>query len=78
MQRTFVGEHGFLFLYKKFEAGRLLWPRNIQRAAELTEDQFHYLMMGLNPLDSKIKDVDLKNLLKYLCKTEKIYRCFSA
>ena len=27
---------GFLLLYKRFEDGRLSWPRNIQEAAELT------------------------------------------
>ena len=48
---------GFLLLYKRFEAGRLSWPRNTQEAADLTEEQFHYLMMGLNPLEPKIKDV---------------------
>lgn len=26
---------GFLLLYKRFEAGRLSWPRNIQEAADL-------------------------------------------
>ena len=45
---------GFLLLYKRFEAGRLSWPRNIQEAADLTEEQYKYLMMGLNPLDPKI------------------------
>ena len=53
---------GFLLLYKRFEAGRLSWPRNIQEAADLTEEQYKYLMMGLNPLDPKIKDVDPKNI----------------
>ena len=38
---------GFLLLYKCFEAGRLSWPRTTQEAAELTEKQFHYLMMGV-------------------------------
>ena len=46
---------GFLLLYKRFEAGRLSWPRNTQEAADLTEEQYKYLMMGLNPLDPKIK-----------------------
>ena len=46
---------GFLLLYKRFEAGRLSWPRNIQEAADLTEEQYKYLMMGLNPLDPKSK-----------------------
>ena len=31
---------GFLLLYKRFEAGRLSWPRNIQEAADLTEEQY--------------------------------------
>ena len=53
---------GFLLLYKRFEDGRLSWPRNIQEAAELTEDQYRYLMTGLNPLDPRIKDVDPKHI----------------
>lgn len=51
---------GFLLLYKRFEAGSLSWPRNTEEAAELTEEQFHYLMLGLNPLDPKIKHVTPK------------------
>ena len=53
---------GFLPLYKRFEDGRLSWPRTTQEAAELTEEQFRYLMLGLNPLDPKIKDVDPHNV----------------
>lgn len=53
---------GFLLLYKRFEAGRLSWPRNTQEAADFTEEQYKYLMMGLNPLDPKIKDVDPKKI----------------
>ena len=49
---------GFLFLYRRFEDGRLSWPRTTQEAAELSEEQFQYLMLGLNPMDPKIKDVD--------------------
>lgn len=49
---------GFLLLYKRFEDGRMSWPRNTEQAAELTEEQYRYLMLGLNPLDLKIKDVD--------------------
>lgn len=48
---------GFLLLYKRFEAGSLSWPRNTTEAAELTEEQFRYLMLGLNPLNPKIKEV---------------------
>lgn len=49
---------GFLLLYKRFEDGRMSWPRNTEQAAELTEEQYRYLMLGLNPLDPKVKDVD--------------------
>lgn len=49
---------GFLLLYKRLEDGRLSWPRTTEKAAELTEEQFNYLMLGLNPLDPKIKDVN--------------------
>lgn len=52
--------NGFLLLYKRFEAGSLSWPRNSEEAALLTEEQFHYLMLGLNPLDPKIKEVSPK------------------
>lgn len=31
--------------------------RTTEEAADLTEEQFNYLMLGLNPLDPKIKDV---------------------
>lgn len=48
---------GFFLLYKRFEEGRLSWPRTTQEAAELTEEQFRYLMLGLNPLEPKIREV---------------------
>ncbi len=53
---------GFLLLYKRLEDGRLSWPRNTQEAAELTEEQFRYLMLGLNPLDPKIKEINPKQI----------------
>lgn len=49
--------NGFLLLYKRFEAGSLSWPRTTQEVADLSEEEFSYLMLGLNPLDPKIKDV---------------------
>ena len=48
---------GFLLLYKHLEDGSLTWPRTEQEAAELTEEQFQYLMLGLNLLDPKVKEV---------------------
>lgn len=53
---------GFLLLYKRFEDGHMTWPRTTQEAAELTEEQYHYLMLGLNPLDPKIKEVHPRKL----------------
>ena len=38
---------GFLQLYKRLEAGSLSWPRTSEEAADLTEEQFRYLMIGL-------------------------------
>ena len=37
--------NGFLLLYKRFESGTLSCPRTSEEAAELTEEQFHYLML---------------------------------
>ena len=51
---------GYLLLYKRFESGSLSWPRNTEEAADLTEEQYHYLMLGLNPLEPKIKEVTPK------------------
>lgn len=48
---------GFLLLYKRLEDGCLSWPRTTEEAADLTEDQFRYLMLGLNPLEPKVKEV---------------------
>jgi len=53
---------GFLLLYKRFEAGTLTWPRNSEEAAELTEEQFRYLMLGLNPLNPRVKEVSPKKI----------------
>lgn len=47
---------GFLLLYKRFEAGSLTWPRTEQEAAELTEEQFHYLDIWQNDGASTAQD----------------------
>lgn len=49
---------GFLLLYMRIEDGSLSWPRTTMEAADITEEQFRYLMHGLNPLDPKIKEVN--------------------
>ena len=48
---------GFLLLYKRLENGHFDWPRTPEQAAQLDEKQYRMLMMGLNPIDPKIKKV---------------------
>lgn len=48
---------GFCLLYMRLEAGSFSWPRTATQAADLTEEQFRYLMLGLNPLEPKVKEV---------------------
>ena len=48
---------GFLLLYKRLEDGAFVWPRSREEAAELTEEQYRYLMTGLNPFPKKIREV---------------------
>ncbi len=47
----------FCLLYMRLEAGSFSCPRTTAQAAELTEEQFRYLMLGLNPLEPKVKEV---------------------
>ena len=49
---------GFLLLYKRLEDGRFDWPRTPAQAANLTPEQYHLLMIGLNPIKPKIKQVN--------------------
>ena len=53
---------GFLLLYKRLEAGSFSWTRTTTEAAKLTEEQFNYLMLGLNPLAPKIKEVSPRKI----------------
>ena len=49
---------GFLLLYLRFEDGRLSWPRTPEQAADLSEDQFLFLMQGYNPLETRVREVE--------------------
>jgi transposase len=55
--------NGFMLLYRRFEDGRLEWPRSTQEAAELTEEQFHLLMHGFDPVTVRIRDVEPKKII---------------
>ena len=51
---------GYLMLYKRVECGRFSWPRNSDELAQLTPEQFRWLMMGfsINPV---IHNIDPKH-----------------
>ena len=49
------GKQIFSSTNKRFEDGSFAWSHTTKEAAELTVEQFRYLMLGLNPLDPKIK-----------------------
>ena len=38
---------GFLLLYKRLNVGGFSWPRTIEEAMEVTPEQYHMLMQGL-------------------------------
>lgn len=39
---------GFLLLYKRFETGRLQWPRNESELEDLSIQQYRWLLEGLS------------------------------
>ena len=50
--------NGFLLLYKRLEDGSFSWPRTPEEAMQLTHEQYEMLMMGLNPVRPKIREVN--------------------
>lgn len=58
--------NGFLLLYKRLEDGSFSWPRTPEEAMQLTREQYEMLMMGLNPLRPKIRDVILKRYFSFV------------
>lgn len=38
---------GFLLLYKRFESGKIQWPRKTEEMKYLSEQQYRWLMEGL-------------------------------
>ena len=47
-----------MLLYKRLEDGSFSWSRTPEEAMQLTREQYEMLMMGLNPVRSKIRDVN--------------------
>ena len=50
--------NGFLLLYKRLEDGSFSWFCISEEAMQLTREQYEMLMMGLNPVRPKIRDVN--------------------
>ncbi len=44
---------GFSLLYKRYESGRLKWPRTGEEAKQISEQQLRWLLEGLNPEQPK-------------------------
>ena len=45
---------GFLLLYKRLADGSFQWPRTSDEALQITEQQFRWLMEGLNVSQKKV------------------------
>lgn len=67
---------GFLLLYMRLENGSLFWLHTTAEAADIMEDQFHYLMQRLNPLEPKVKEVNPVKISSSIVQTEKFTRVF--
>ncbi len=39
---------GFLLLYKRLGSGLFSWPRSVEEAMEITEEQYRFLMEGFD------------------------------
>lgn len=53
---------GFLLLYKRLEDGSFSWPKSSDEAKAITKEQYSMLMMGLNPIEPKIKQVNPRKI----------------
>ena len=50
--------NGFILMNRRFEDGHLSWPRTPEQAADLTEEQYHLLMRGYDPVTVRVRDVN--------------------
>ncbi|MCA5577005.1 IS66 family insertion sequence element accessory protein TnpB [Enterocloster clostridioformis] len=44
---------GFCLFYKRYENGRLQWPRTGEEARQISHQQLRWLLVGLNPEQPK-------------------------
>lgn len=55
---------GFLLLYKRLEIGGFSWPRTVEEALEITQEQYCRLMQGIEVIAKKpIREVRRTQLL---------------
>jgi transposase len=55
---------GFVLMYKRLENGRFTWPRSREEALEITDQQFRWLMEGLNIIQPRqIRKSDKKRVI---------------
>ena len=55
---------GFVLMYKRLENGRFTWPRSRKEALEITDQQFRWLMEGLNIIQPRqIRKSDKKRVI---------------
>ena len=54
---------GFILLYKRFDNGRLTWPRTSEKVKELDSQQLDLLLKGLNPSPQPKRFILLKIFL---------------
>ncbi len=48
LKALYYEDDGFILLTKRLDRGRFQWPRNSSEAAELTGQQYRWLMEGLS------------------------------
>ena len=56
---------GYLLLYKRIADGRFRWPRNSEEAAQISQEQYHRLLEGLEVIETPAirKDVKYREVL---------------
>ena len=45
---------GYLLLYKRLEEGKFRWPRKAEELVEMSEEQYRYLMRGMEVIVPEI------------------------
>lgn len=64
MKALYWEDDGFVLLYKRLENGRFKWPRSRDEALEITDQQFRWLMEGLNIIQPRqIRKSDKKRVI---------------